>query len=165
MKTRGYRNLGSLFSILSLVWGTMVWIAPVSASPAESPSGVTFSRPPLRFEMNEGQLDPQVRFIVRDRNGIAFLTSGGAVLQIFRRMEQPDSQPYGQKMPDRGVRGFETSSIRLNPLAANPTPRVIGIERLPGVTNYLTGNNRLNWRSNVGGYAVPLIRDVGSKLR
>ena len=91
MKTRGYRKPRRLWLILPLVWGTMVWTTPVSASPADSSSGVKFSRPPLRFELNEGQIDPQVRFIARDRDGIAFLTSGGAVLQI--------SDEWGNRIP------------------------------------------------------------------
>ncbi|HEY7167885.1 MAG TPA: SBBP repeat-containing protein, partial [Candidatus Binatia bacterium] len=39
------------------------------------------------------------------------------------------------------------------PLGANPDPRVVGLEPLPGVTNYFIGNDPRKWRTNVPGYA------------
>ena len=38
-------------------------------------------------------------------------------------------------------------------VGANPNPQVVGLERLPGVTNYFIGNDPAKWRSNVPGYA------------
>ncbi len=154
MKTRGYWKPRRLGLILSLVWGTMVCNTPVSASPADSSSGVKFSRSPLRFELNEGQIDPQVRFTARDRDGVAFLTSGEAVLQISRRLEQPDSRADRRKAADKpGAPAFESSFIRLKTVGANPNPVVTGMERLPGVTHYLIGHDRQQWRTHVAGYA------------
>ncbi len=154
MKTRGYRNPRRLCLILSLLWGTMVWTAPVSASPADSSSSVNFSRLPLRFEVNEGQIDPQVRFTARDRDGVAYLTSGGAVLQIPRRLERPDSRADLRKAANKpGAQAFESSFIRLKTVDSNQTPVVTGMERLPGVTHYFIGNDRQRWRTHVAGYA------------
>ena len=138
MKTRGYRKPRRLGLILSLVWGTIMWTTPVSASPADSSSGVKFSRSPLRFELNEGQIDPQVRFTARDRDGIAFLTSGGTVLQIFRRMGQSDSHPLRAKRYQPGCTSFRNVVYSSETGGCEPDSRVTGMERLPGVTNYLT---------------------------
>jgi hypothetical protein len=38
-------------------------------------------------------------------------------------------------------------------MGANPNPRVLGLDRLPGVTNYFIGNDPAKWRTNVAGYA------------
>ena len=38
-------------------------------------------------------------------------------------------------------------------VGANPNPRAVGIDRLPGVTNYFIGNDPAKWRTNVTGYA------------
>jgi hypothetical protein len=86
MRIRSYRDLISLFSIFSLAWLFVPARSGVAAAmPATDHSkGIQFQRPPLRFEINEGQTDPQVRFTARDRDGIAYLTSDGAVFQISR---------------------------------------------------------------------------------
>ena len=75
---------------------------------------------------------------------MAFLTSGGALLQVARALPGPDAEP---------VRRFESSFVRLKTVGANPNPRIMGLERLPGVTNYLIGDDRTKWRTNVAGYA------------
>ena len=112
----------------------------------------SFKRPPLRFEINEGQTDPQVRFTARDRDGVAYLTSDGAVFQISRSVGT--SKPQFKKASYTAeTRGFESSFVRMKTVGANPNPRVVGIDRLPGVTNYFIGNDPAKWRTNVAGYA------------
>ena len=114
--------------------------------------GIQFQRPPLRFEINEGQTDPQVRFTARDRDGIAYLTSDGAVFQISRSVGT--SKPQFKKAsytPE--TRGFESSFVRMKTVGGNPNARAVGIDRLPGVTNYFIGNDPAKWRTNVAGYA------------
>ncbi len=55
---------------------------------------------------------------------------------------------------------FESFYIRLKIEGANPNSKVTGIERLPGVTNYLIGDNRQNWRTQVSGYAKVKYEEV-----
>jgi hypothetical protein len=43
--------------------------------------------------------------------------------------------------------------LRLRLVGANPAPRVVGQEELPGKTNYLIGNDPAKWRTNVPNYA------------
>ena len=62
-------------------------------APADHSKGIQFQRPPLRFEINEGQTDSQVRFTARGSDGISFLTSEGAVFQITRAVAKVDSEP------------------------------------------------------------------------
>jgi len=50
---------------------------------ANQQAGIQFKRLPLRFEMNQGQTDPQVRFLARSNTGTAFLTSQGTVLRVY----------------------------------------------------------------------------------
>ena len=51
------------------------------------------------------------------------------------------------------TRGFESSYVRMKTVGANPNPRTVGIDRLPGVTNYFIRNDPAKWRTNVAGYA------------
>ena len=85
MKNRNCDKLIGLFLSLSIVW--LLIPEPSNAgsvAPVDHSKGIQFQRPPLRFEINEGQTDPQVRFTARDRDGVAYLTSDGAVFQISR---------------------------------------------------------------------------------
>ena len=95
MKTRTPCTLFSIILVLQLPW----LFTPERSSGAGTESvidhskGIKFQRSPLRFEINEGQIDPQVRFTARDRDGIAYLTSDGAVFQISRSVGTPESKP------------------------------------------------------------------------
>jgi hypothetical protein len=125
-----------------------------SVAPADHSKGIQFQRPQLRFEINEGQTDPQVRFMARDRDGVAYLTSDGAVFQISRIVGTAELKSRFKKAsyaPE--TRGFESSYVRMKTVGANPNPRTVGIDRLPGVTNYFIGNDPAKWRTNVAGYA------------
>ena len=131
-----------------------VWNASVSATPADNAGDVKFSRPPLRFEVNEGQIDPQVRFIARDRDGIAYLDLRRGRITDPKRMERTNSSPDLPKTADQpGAQAFESSYLYLKMVGANPNPGVNGMERLPGVTNYLIGHDRQQWRTQVAGFA------------
>jgi hypothetical protein len=52
-----------------------------SARPYE---GIQFDRPPLRFELNEGQADPRIRFTARGSGGISLLTANSILFQVSR---------------------------------------------------------------------------------
>ena len=43
--------------------------------------------------------------------------------------------------------------MRMKTVGANPNPRAVGIDRLPGVTNYFIGDDPAKWKTNVAGYA------------
>ena len=156
MKIRRHREVTSLFGIFSLAWLFMPARSGVAAAiPATDHSkGIQFQRPPLRFEINEGQTDPQVRFTARDRDGVAYLTSEGAVFQITKAVAKPEFKP-GVKTAayNPETQRFEYSLVRMKTVGANPNPRVVGLERLPGVANYFIGNDPAKWRTNVAGYA------------
>lgn len=73
--------------------------------------------PPVAFEANRGQTDPQVRFLARGAGYTAFLTPTGAVL-------------------DLGGRGDARAVVRLKPIGASPAARLVADEPLPGVVHY-----------------------------
>ena len=156
MKTRTPCTLFGIILLLQLPW----LFTPERSSVAGTESvidhskGIKFQRPPLRFEINEGQIDPQVRFTARDRDGIAYLTSDGAVFQISRSVGMPElNRGFKKSSHSPESRGFESSFVRMKTVGANPNPRAVGIDRLPGVTNYFIGNDPTKWRTNVAGYA------------
>src|SRR4029079_4999859 len=59
-----------------------------------------------------------------------------------------------------GPAGFDTSSVRLKPVGADPNARIVGLEPLSEVTIYCIGSDPNHWRTNVPGYAKVRYDDI-----
>ncbi|MGH9937099.1 MAG: SBBP repeat-containing protein, partial [Blastocatellia bacterium] len=102
-----------------------------------------YGRSPLRFEANEGQFDARAKFISRNSGYTLFLTSDEAAINL------------------RAAEGEEQfATVRMKFVNANPNPRVIGMERMAGVSNYFTGGDPRRWRANVANFAKVKSQDV-----
>ena len=101
--------------------------------------GEEFGRLPLRFEVNQGQADPKVRFLSRGRGLRLFLAGDEAVLA-------PDGRP--------------DAAFRLRLAGASAAPEISGLDRLPGESHYLIGNDPRAWRTHVPAYARVRYREV-----
>ena len=160
MKPASHRVAISLALIFSFATLPIINLSNAAASLHSSSGcesnnrGIVFKRPPLRFEVNQGQTDSEVRFIARERDGIAYLTPGSATLQVTKPLAQADSKPdFRNAAYNPEGRMVESSFVRLKTVGANSNPRITGLEQLPGVTNYLIGNDPRKWRTNVAAYA------------
>src|SRR5215212_4921592 len=95
-----------------------------------------YGRLPMRFEANRGQTGRGVSFLSRGSGYTLFLTGGGAVLHL------------------RGAGGeaacVGTLKVKLD--GARPAPRVEGVGRLPGPSNYFEGGSRQSWHTGVPAY-------------
>jgi len=96
----------------------------------------SYGKLPLSFEANQGQAPSEVKFMAHGNGYSLFLTAGEAVLS-----------------PNQGRSGRKEAAIEMKLEKANPSPRVIGLEELPGRSNYLIGNDSANWHTNVANYA------------
>jgi hypothetical protein len=90
---------------------------------------------PLFFIANQGQAPPAVRFMAKGSGLTAYFSPHEALF--------------------RGA----GSSVRIEFEGANPTPRVEGIERLPGHANFLIGAQR-DWRREVPLYGAVVYREL-----
>lgn len=98
---------------------------------AGQPSSRNLASLPMRFEMNQGQTDAQVRFLARGEGYGLFLTPAEAVLSL-REPQQ---------------------TIRLR-LAGSRSPSAIaGFDEQPGRSNYFTGRAPGQWHTDVPSYA------------
>jgi len=91
---------------------------------------------PIRFEVNEGQVDPRVKYYARGPEQILYLTPAGAVLSL----------PSG------------TLSMRL--ASSNPRPAIEGLDLLPSWSSYLIGNRPERWQPHVRHYRRVRYRGV-----
>lgn len=138
--------------LLVIGWTVLHWSpdAPLAANSFESPSPTEGLRLPLRsarvdtreilgklplsFEENEGQQEPSVRFSARG-NGYRILLTNDGPSFVF------NGENAGSK---------KSISIRF---PTQTQPRVTGVEKLPGTTNYFIGRNRSGWKTRIAKYA------------
>ena len=106
-----------------------------------------FGQLPLSFEVNQGQTDPRVKFFSRGNGYSMFLTSGEAVLAL---------RPQASRSADSASQAV----LRMTLVGANPSPRVSGLDELPGKINYLAGPDQRQWRTNVPAYAKVSYRAI-----
>jgi hypothetical protein len=90
---------------------------------------------PLFFIANQGQAPAAVRFMAKGSGLTAYFSPGEALFRVAGR------------------------SVRMQFEQANPSPRVEGMERLPGHANFLIGEPR-DWRSDVPLYGTVVYREL-----
>jgi Chitobiase/beta-hexosaminidase C-terminal domain/Bacterial Ig-like domain (group 3)/Bacterial Ig-like domain (group 1)/FG-GAP-like repeat/Beta-propeller repeat len=121
-------------------------------------SAADYANLPMIFEVNEGQIDPQVQFSSKDPNYSLFLTSSKAVLVLRKDFATRDlSNSYflhGKRIyTARSVSQDDIVQMQLD--RAKQGQRLIGEDKLSGIANYFIGNNPERWQTN-----VPTFRQV-----
>ena len=91
-----------------------------------------YGKLPLSFEVNQGQTDPQVRFVARGPGYTLLLKSTEAVL-----------------LPNHDRPG----ALQMQLVGSNPQPAISGLEQVPGASNYLRGSDPGKWLTKVRRYA------------
>jgi hypothetical protein len=122
--------------------------AALVLAPWHPPQGAEFTaarqsygKMPLAFEANQGQTDPQVKFLARGAGYTLFLTSKEAVLSLQDREAAPEGQVQ------------RVSVLCMQVLQANPNAPVSGLDQLPGVANYFRGREPQHWQAGLHRYA------------
>jgi uncharacterized repeat protein (TIGR01451 family) len=134
----------TLFILLAL--GLAVVLAPKSTGTSVEWPNVSdtrnqkaptdaFGRLPLSFEVNQGQTDSRVKFLARGHGYTLFLTDNGATFS------------------------FSETALHMRLQNAAMSPRITGVDQLPGKVNYLLGN-KAEWRTGVPTYERVLYEQV-----
>jgi hypothetical protein len=101
---------------------------------------VSYGQLPLSFEANQGQADAQVNFMSRGTGYSLFLTPTQAVLDLSQ----------GSGLSGQGA-GDEVLQMQL--VGGNPAAQPVGLDQLPGISNYLIGTDPSQWHTNIPNYA------------
>lgn len=123
-------------------------VAPAPAQRASIAEG--YGRLPLAFEANQGQTDPQVKFVSRGAGYNLFLTTTEAVLTLHRASRQEPNSPAVRAAPPREEK---SAVLRMKLVGANAKTEVSGQNELPSKSNYFIGNDLKKWHANVRQYA------------
>ncbi len=123
---------------------------------------------PLAFEANQGQTDPQVKYMARGNGYTVFLTANDTVFALQSSAKEGSAkatitqvkgkQPLGRVQPVAAAR--DVAAIRMHLVGGNQKPQIAAADQLPGHSNYFIGNDRSQWHSNVTQYARVSYRDV-----
>jgi hypothetical protein len=54
----------------------------------------------------------------------------------------------------------KVTSLRMSLVGANPSPELVGMEKLPAKSNYMIGNDRTQWHDDVPNYAKVKVQNV-----
>jgi hypothetical protein len=102
---------------------------------------------PLRFERNQGQLDKRAEFIARGPGYTLFLGDNEAVFTL-----QGPSRVTGADPVRSAGAEHQSAVMRMQLLGADQAARPVGVEELPGKSNYYVGNDPAKWRTHVPAY-------------
>ena len=116
-------------------------LGPRHATPASAGAArAALAGMALRFEPNQGQTDPSVRFVARSGAGNVYLTDTEAVFALNR--------PTG-----KAATAVAPAVVRMRAVGARTVRPETGVGRLPGLSNYLIGNDPSKWQRRVPAYA------------
>jgi uncharacterized protein (TIGR03437 family) len=102
-----------------------------------------YGNPPISFEVNCGQADARVNFLAHGGGYALLLTPTQATLGLIA--------PFRQAHPVRTT---------MTLIGGNLDAHSEGLELLPGVSNYLMGNDPAKWRTKVVNYAKVKYREI-----
>ncbi len=111
---------------------------------------------PISFEANQGQANSQARFLAHGPGYSFLLTPQEALLALdsSRPAAAVEDSPFAPALADPGALASASGGavVGMQFLNANPQPEITGEQPLPGVVNYLLGNNPANWHTNIPTY-------------
>jgi hypothetical protein len=117
---------------------------------ASSTAAVTYERMPLSFEANQGQTVDGVRFLSRGSSATVFFRQDEAVLSLTNNSVDHGA-PKGQGQQSLQITAADTVHMQFSGMRSDV--QVMGVDKLPGTTNYLTGSNEERWHTNIPTYA------------
>jgi len=139
-------------------------------APTHSQMLNSYGKLPLSFEANHGQIDNQVKFVARGAGYTLFLMPTEAVFSLQQRgpaqsvpsaaNAKDNSQTLADSISNHGVSNRarkpamqNNSVLRVRLLDADNKAKVMGLNELPGRTNYFRGNDPSKWTTGVATFA------------
>jgi hypothetical protein len=129
---------------------------------------------PLAFEANQGQTDPQVKYMARGNGYKLFLTSSKAILSLSghnshsqvrdammrKRRGAAGVKAMMKKQSAQDRQASPAASLQMNFLGANPLSQLAAEDLQSGTVNYFLGNDPSRWHSRVPLYGRVSYRKI-----
>src|SRR3990172_3478393 len=110
-----------------------------------------YGKLPLSFEVSQGKTDEQVRFLARGSGYTLFLTPTEAVLSL---------KTEGSGLRTEPPTAMRRAVVRMKVVGVNAHAKLVGVEELPGKSNYFIGNDPKKWRTNIPHYGKVRYREA-----
>jgi hypothetical protein len=134
-----------IIPMLLLLWSLPISMLPravakphATALPTPNKATENYGKLPLSFEANMGQSADQVQFLSRGKGYTLFLTPSEAVFSLRK----------------------QSSVLRMKLVGANPNAELNGQQELQGKVNYLLGNDRSKWHTDIPTFSRVQYDDV-----
>src|SRR5439155_10428168 len=129
-----------------------------AVSRSEDQIARAFGQLPLSFEPNVGQIDPRVKFMSHGAGYTLFLTPDRAVLAL----RALSNAPAGLRGPGGMVAEApaRTDVLSMGLVGADQRASVVGVDPLPGISNYFIGNDPSAWHTGIPNFAKVSYRDI-----
>jgi hypothetical protein len=121
--------------------------------PAHTAISADYGKLPLSFEPNQGQTDPQVRFLSRGKGHSLFLTDSAAVLTLVRPEPSTQLNHLHTVKNTHDLPSIKTDVVRMELVGASHPQQISGVEPLPGTVNYYLGHDASNWHTGIPTFA------------
>jgi RHS repeat-associated protein len=115
---------------------------PVGQSSSTAPLSVDYAQLPLSFEANQEQADPSIRFLSHANGFDVFLMDSGNAVLNFQQSNGTD--------PTTGT--VTSAAVQIQLVGANPGPSASALDPLPGLSNYIIGNDPTQWQTGISTY-------------
>ncbi|WP_293369624.1 SBBP repeat-containing protein [Microcoleus sp. CAWBG556] len=97
----------------------------------------SYGQIPLSFIANAGQTDPNVKFQVKGAGHSIYFTPNEITFTAFQKPNEPGNQ------------ATNSAIVRSSLANSNPNPTISGLEKLPGVANFILGEDSSQWHTDV----------------
>ncbi|MEG3911821.1 SBBP repeat-containing protein, partial [Microcoleus sp. w2-18aC6] len=97
----------------------------------------SYGQIPLSFIANAGQTHPNVKFQVKGAGHSIYFTPNEITFTAFQPPNEPGNQPTN------------SSIVRSSLANSNPNPTISGLEKLPGVANFILSEDSSQWHTDV----------------
>jgi uncharacterized repeat protein (TIGR01451 family) len=124
----------------------------------------SYGKLPISFEPNQGQTAGVVQYLARGAGYALFLSPGEMVLKLHASLpgtrKARGAQTPSTIMPP-SVEGAERSAtVRMQLIGSNKHAQALGVDPLPGKSNYLNGSDPAKWHTDIPTYAKVRYQDV-----
>ena len=108
-----------------------------------------FSKLPLYFIPNVGQMDEAARFYTRASSYTLWITGDGLIFDKTRKKGRSDKRTIVNKIDRCGKTEYERDVSRLRFIGAEKDLKIIAGETTEHRVNYFIGNDRSKWHTNI----------------
>ena len=160
---RLYRYLILCLIIISFY---TISISAISASQVtDARISKSYGKLPLSFVENKGQMDKRARFVIRGPRASAFFRNDGVTFDLWEAskiitLNKRDMlQTMKPEIPSRPEKR-KHAVLKLTFKGADPKCRVEGMDTLPGKVNYMIGNDKSKWHTDVPTYKGVIYKNI-----